>query len=104
MIELANFVLDVLGTNHPINVDTNIAKHNIFLEDSYNKTQVKKFEDEDTIVIKPSKKTGKITKQIIRKFLNKFGDRYSNFQEGRSYFFEYLKRVDDNNYEIIWGS
>lgn len=91
-IEMGKFVLTILGKAGPINIDVGINGHNDDLEE---------FSDDFVI----GKETA-IDIQDCLSFLNKLEKYALNpaFDNGRSYFFEGIRELEDGSYRISWGS
>ena len=103
-IELSTFIIDIFGKKGPKMIDTQIAEHNFFLEEDLGEEKYQKLVEEDKMGIGREGKN--INKTDLRKFLKAFEERQSLevFNNDRTYSFEGIEIVDDNNYEITWGS
>ena len=107
-LELVRCVVDIVGRNGPVYVDTGIAKHNYMLGDKMEK-QGKEAEWLGILAadIKPIGEEGrKITKKDIQNFLDvaEARGKMKIFDNGRSYFFEGMNKKSDDSYEFLWGS
>lgn len=101
---LSDFVVDVFGRKGQITLDTCIARHNILLEEDMEDKKFDKLVEDDTILIGRSSKP--IGKKDMHLFFDKLEKRFKDdiFQNDRSYFYEGIRKVDDDLYAIDWGS
>jgi hypothetical protein len=92
-----------IGQPGPIIVNTEVAHHNIFLEDDLTQDAIQVLLDEDSI--KFGTNEANLTKEDFKAMMKKLKRHLSRleFENGRSYFYEGLEFVD-GAIEIQWGS
>lgn len=100
MLEIAMFAIDLIGKIGIVTVDTGIAEHNIFLEDSV----MEELRPKDIMTIGWHEHE-RITKRDVKRFLKLVAKRMRAevFNNGRSYFFEGIYPTNTGSY-IVEGN
>ena len=95
--EISRFILDIYLKDGPIRVDTGMIAHNYEAQEKHNLDEF-----EDILVI--GEEGREIVKSDIEKFLNELSKNMELLDNGRSYFFEGIRKHSDKEYNMLWGS
>lgn len=102
-IQFTMTILDILGSEEPVTIDTRAVAHNRSLSNSLSAEKLDKLKKDGIFTI--GKKNIAITKKNIIAVMTKIQDYLANpIFEGRSYFFEGIRHRGSNNLFFRWGS
>lgn len=93
----------IKGKEGPIKINIALADHNIYLDDTVgSKEFIQKLFKDDIIIVGEE---GEIIKESdLEKFIIDMKKNLKYFDNGRSYFFEGISKINHKEYRFRWGS
>lgn len=99
---LASFMLQLIGREGPIILNSRVVEHNFFLEEDIGEEAYKKLGKDDEISI--GNPNSPITVEDCLAALVRMNAHAAKIENERSYYFEGILEHDEKYFSILWGS